>query len=853
MRLVLNSVASTALGIALVSISTHAFTQSAFSRGTFLSSRHHDVSIPFSHTELHAKAKKKKAPLVSNVDFDAFDDDEPMSKKDLIDAQKAEAKAAKKKEAEAAAATDEEGPVAGKKDRNAAAMKALKDMERAEAQMANKPKEDVDEFGMPKAKLSKKEMKEAKKKEEKDAKKKAAKDAKMAKRAADGDDEEAEAEVGGFSDSILANGDAEANATTKEEKKKTITLEERIRKERPPPRVRVMESAQPNFSSLRLENIGITFRDQEVLKDVTWGVQTGDRIGLVGHNGAGKTTQLKIMNGEMEPTTGDVVKSKKDLRVAMLRQEFVDELLPDRTLLEEFMSVFEEENQILEDLREAETQLEKMTGADPDVMQEVLDRMQKLQANAENKDVYALESRAKKTMNLMGFEDDEEDYLVAMFSGGWKMRIGLGKVLLKDPNILLLDEPTNHLDLESVEWLESFLRQQNIPMIIVSHDREFLDRVCNKIVDAEGGSCTEYDGNYSRFLELKKSRMDSWNAAYNSQEKKIREERKWIQKFKLKQPQATKQRTAQLEKLVKSDDYVKKPPFVGKPFKFRFPDAPRLSPEVADIKGVSHSYGNGVNRLFEDTDLFIEKGDRIAVLGPNGSGKSTLLRLLTGREEPDEGTAAIVGQNIVMKYFEQNQADALDLSKTVIDTVQGSSNGQSYNELRALLGQFLFKGDAVEKKVENLSGGEKARLSLCCMMLEPANLLILDEPTNHLDIPAKEMLEEALQHFEGSIIVVSHDRYFISRAATTIVAVEDKKLIKYQGDYKFYTDKSKFLKKKLEERAVKGVERIGSAPVIDLEAMQIETKKKNFGGAKTAGQVTRKNKGIKNAKRNGIQ
>jgi ATPase subunit of ABC transporter with duplicated ATPase domains len=268
-----------------------------------------------------------------------------------------------------------------------------------------------------------------------------------------------------------------------------------------------MESAQPNFSSLRLENIGITFRDQEVLKDVTWGVQTGDRIGLVGHNGAGKTTQLKIMNGEMEPTTGDVVKSKKDLRVAMLRQEFVDELLPDRTLLEEFMSVFEEENQILEDLREAETQLEKMTGADPDVMQEVLDRMQKLQANAENKDVYALESRAKKTMNLMGFEDDEEDYLVAMFSGGWKMRIGLGKVLLKDPNILLLDEPTNHLDLESVEWLESFLRQQNIPMIIVSHDREFLDRVCNKIVDAEGGSCTEYDGNYSRFLELKKSKF----------------------------------------------------------------------------------------------------------------------------------------------------------------------------------------------------------------------------------------------------------------------------------------------------------------------------------------------------------
>jgi ATPase subunit of ABC transporter with duplicated ATPase domains len=226
------------------------------------------------------------------------------------------------------------------------------------------------------------------------------------------------------------------------------------------------------------------------------------------------------------------------------------------------------------------------------------------------------------------------------------------------------------------------------------------------------------------------------------------------------------------------------------------------------------------------------------------------LRLLTGKEEPDKGSAEIVGQNIVMNYFEQNQADALDLSKTVVETVQGSSNGQSYNELRALLGQFLFKGDAVEKKVEMLSGGEKARLSLCCMMLSPANLLILDEPTNHLDIPAKEMLEEALQHFQGTVIVISHDRYFISRVATTIVAVEDKKLTKYQGDYKFYMDKSKYIKEKVEARAVKGVDRIGSAPVIDLD--EIVKTKKNFGGAKTAGMVTRKNKGVKNAKRNGV-
>jgi len=783
-----------------------------------------------------------------------------MSQKDKIKAEKAAAKAAKAAQKQELADSAAQAEALKPKKKDLKALKALEEMERVEAKMAAKKEEDGgdgddggggDEFGIPKKKLSKKEEKAAKKKAEKEAGKKAAKEAKKAaKRAAaaaeggeDGDGEEGEGDVG--IPDIVGEGDSlEAPATPT--KKPKPTLEERIRKERPPPRIRVLESSQPNFSSLRLENVGVTFRDQEVVKDVTWGVQTGDRIGLVGHNGAGKTTQLRILAGELEPTTGDVVKSSKRLRVAMLRQEFVDELVLDRTLKEEFLSVFEEEIAIMEDLKKAEVELEQL-GDDTDRMQEVLDRMQGLQNEAESKGVYALESRAKKVMNLMGFDDEEEDYLVAMFSGGWKMRIGLGKVLLKEPNILMLDEPTNHLDLESVEWLEAFLIEQNIPMITVSHDREFLDRVCNKIVDAEGGICTSYDGNYSRFLELKKSRMDAWHAAYNSQEKKLKEERAWISKFRVKQPQAVKQRQAQIEKMTKSADYVQKPPFFGKPFKFRFPDAPRLSPEVADIKGLSHSYGGGVNRLFEECELFVEKNDRIAVLGSNGSGKSTLLRLLVGTEKPDEGTAEIVGQNIVMNYFEQNQADALDLSLDVMQTIQNNSNGQSYNELRALLGQFLFKGDAVEKKVANLSGGEKARLSLCCMMLSPANLLILDEPTNHLDIPAKEMLEEALQHFQGTVIVVSHDRYFISRVAKTTVAIENKKLTKYQGDYKFYMEKSKDVKAKVEARAVKGVERIGAAPIVEYEEV---VKKKNFGGAKTANLVTRKDKGIKNAKRN---
>lgn len=678
-------------------------------------------------TALWAKKKTPKSAALEALEaLDAFDDDAPLSKKEQKELAKKQAKEQKKEAAEApepAAAAPPAAKPMSKKEQMLAKALALEALDEAAAA----PAADDDT-----PKLSKKELKELKKKEakqqEKEEKKRQKKQAAAAARAEEEGDPVEAAAVGEEDEDAMAQP-TNGEATETVDDPVQVTLEDKVRKDRPPPRIRVMESTQPGYTSLRLEGVGVTFRNQEVLKDVTWGVQTGDRIGLVGANGAGKTTQLRIFAGELEPTTGDVVKSSKDLRVAMLRQEFVDELIPTRTLKEEMMSVFEVENKILEEIKTNEEELASADGSDPDRMQEILDRMQELQNEAEDKEVYVLESRVKKVLDLMGFTEDEGDDLVASFSGGWKMRIGLGKVLLREPNVLLLDEPTNHLDLDSVEWLEAFLREQNIPMIIVSHDREFLDQVCTKIVDAEGGLCTEYDGNYSRFLQLKKARMDAWQAAFNAQEKKIKEERQWINKFRTKQPQAVKQRQAKLDKLMASEDYVKKPPFVGKPFRFRFPDAPRLSPEVAEVKGLSHSYSSETsrNRLFDDVELFIEKGDRIAVVGPNGAGKSTLLRLLIGKEEPEKGSAQLVGQNVVMNYFEQNQADALDLDKTVLQTIQDSSSGQSYNELRALLGQFLFKGDSVEKKVEFLSGGEKARLSLCCMMLTPANFLVLGE------------------------------------------------------------------------------------------------------------------------------
>ncbi|CAM9204206.1 unnamed protein product [Ectocarpus sp. 8 AP-2014] len=640
----------------------------------------------------------------------------------------------------------------------------------------------------------------------------------------------------------------EKTAAPKEVEVEKETLESKIRKARPPPRVRISSSSQPGFVSLRLEGVAVTFRNQEVVKDATWDVKTGDRIGLVGPNGGGKTTQVKILAGDLEPTAGEVIKSSKDLRVAFLRQEFVDELVMERSLKDELISVFTEEADILAALQRCEDELqEEAVQQDPAKMEEVLNRLSNLQEDAERNRVYDLSTKVQRVMDLMGFQISEGEQPVSSFSGGWRMRIGLGKILLKDPNILLLDEPTNHLDMESVEWLESFLQNQNLPMVIVSHDREFLDRVCTGIVDTDGGVAVTYPGNYSNFIKLKRARLESWQASYKNQQKKIKEERNWINKFKSKGAWAAqvKSRQKALDKLIASDDFVKQPPNMGKPFRFRFPPAPRMSgsEEVVSANGVSHGY-NG-RRLFGNVNLVVEKGERIAFLGPNGAGKSTLLRLVVGQEEPEEGSCHL-GSGVVKQYFEQNQADVLDLSLTVIETLMKASTGEKYEDLRKLLGQFLFKGDAVDKSVEQLSGGEKARVSLCKMMLTPANLLVLDEPTNHLDIPAKEMLEEALQHYEGSVLVVSHDRYFVSQVATTICNLEEENLVRYDGDYRYFLERNDNILEKVESRYVTGLSGIQKAKRVDLEEMG--RSKKSFGGK--GGPSGRKDKGVKNAKRN---
>ncbi|MDJ0590194.1 MAG: ABC-F family ATP-binding cassette domain-containing protein [Pleurocapsa sp. MO_226.B13] len=542
---------------------------------------------------------------------------------------------------------------------------------------------------------------------------------------------------------------------------------------------------------LRLEHISKIYATGEVLKDVTWEVKPGERVGLVGVNGAGKSTQLKIISGEVEATSGEVIRPAS-LKIAYLTQEF--EVEPTRTVYEEFWTVFTEANAIQQQMNQIHQEMET---ANPEKLDKLIHKLDKLQRKFEALEGYSLDAQIEKILPELGFATEDGDRLVSSYSGGWQMRMSLGKILLQEPDLLLLDEPTNHLDLETIEWLENYLKGINTPMVIVSHDREFLDRLCTKIVETERGVSTTYLGNYSAYLAQKAETRLAQGATYERQQKELAKQQEFIEKFRASATRSTqaKSREKQLEKI----ELVEAPVSDLRSLKFRFPPSPRSGREVIVIDDLTHTFNNDI--LFLGANLTVERGDRIAILGPNGAGKSTLLRMIMGMEEYEEGEVALGKHNLIPGYFEQNQAEALDLDKTVMDTIHDEVPEWKNEQVRTLLGQFLFSGETVFKKVEALSGGEKARLALAKMLLTPANLLILDEPTNHLDIPAKEMLEEALQNYDGTVIIVSHDRYFISKVANKIVEIRDGELLAFQGDYHYYLDKIAEEKEKARQKA----------------------------------------------------
>ena len=534
---------------------------------------------------------------------------------------------------------------------------------------------------------------------------------------------------------------------------------------------------------LRLEKISKIYPTGEVLKDVSWEIRNGERIGLVGVNGAGKSTQLKIIAGLEEATDGSLI-SEGDPSIAYLKQEFDVDL--SRTVREELFVAFKEASDLLHSQKLVQENMEsELASKDLDYLDLLIKELSVIQSKFESINGYDLESKVEKLLPTIGFNQNEADRLVGDFSGGWQMRIALGKILLQSPDLLLLDEPTNHLDLETIEWLENYLLNQKIAMVIVSHDRSFLDKVCTRIVNTERGKSKSYLGNYTSYLQQRDFELESTKVAYEKQQKDLQVQKAYIERFRASATRSTQAKSR--EKLLDKVEKIEAPENNLKGPNFKFLEAPRAGRDILNIKDLTHSYEDNI--LFLGAFLELEPGERIAFLGPNGSGKSTLLRLIMGLEEPDEGSITIGKYNIIPSYFEQNQAEALELEKTVIETISQSVPDWTQTEIRSLLGSFGLTNDSVFKEVSQISGGEKARLALALMIIKPSNLLILDEPTNHLDIPSKQMLEQALSNYNGTALIVSHDRYFISKVANKIVEIRDGQLIKYQGDYKYFKEK----------------------------------------------------------------
>ena len=517
----------------------------------------------------------------------------------------------------------------------------------------------------------------------------------------------------------------------------------------------------------------------EVLKDVHWEVKAGERLGLVGVNGAGKSTQLRMIAGLEEPTTGQVVRPSA-LAVAYLQQEL--DLSPQRSVRQELFRAFEEASGVLERLGVVE---QAMATASGDELDGLIRQLGDLQQRFEALDGYTLESRIERILPTMGFAVTDLERPVGHFSGGWQMRIGLARILLQEPDLLLLDEPTNHLDLDTIAWLENYLLGLELPMVVVSHDRQFLDRLCNRIVEIERGVARTYIGNYSDFITQKQLERQAQQAAFERQQKELAVQQDFVDRFRASatrssQAKSRERAMAKVERLEAAASQLDGP-------RFCFPPAPRSGQQVATIEDLSHTYGDRI--LFLGAHLHVERGQRIALLGANGAGKSTLLRLLMGHEQPTEGTAQLGKHQVIPGYFAQNQAEALDAHLTVLETVTQAAPDWSQTRMRTMLGRLGFTEDGVFKTVDQLSGGEKARLALAKLLLTPCNLLLLDEPTNHLDLPAKAMVEEALQAYEGAALIISHDRYFIRQTANRIVELRDGELVPYQGDYAYYCQK----------------------------------------------------------------
>ena len=532
---------------------------------------------------------------------------------------------------------------------------------------------------------------------------------------------------------------------------------------------------------IQLHDVSLAFGGQQVLDGLTWTIAPHEqrRIGLIGPNGAGKTTLLRVIAGEHAPDEGSVQTGQTT--VGYLKQSTQEQTM-DRSVRDEALQAFDEvlaleakEAQITEQLAEADDY-------ESDHYQKLLDQLERVQAQLNAEDAHTIRARTEATLTGLGFDPDALDRPLESFSGGWRMRVALAKLLLQRPDVLLLDEPTNHLDIDSIDWLEEYLKGYPGTVIIVSHDRYFLDRMVTTIAEMHRGQLAHYDGNYSYYLEAREERRAQQQAAYENQQRKIKEIQDFIDRFRYNASKAAQvqSRVKKLEKM----DRIPPPPSADERIAFRFPEPPRSGQVVLELSTFSKTYdsADGPVEVFDDAEpLTVARGDKIALIGPNGAGKSTLARILRGTE-PFEGSRE-EGHNVEMSFFAQHQADALDPDQTVLQALREKAPRRSDTELRTMLGTFLFTGDDVFKQVRVLSGGEKSRLALARTLCSPANFLVLDEPTNHLDIASREVLIEALQQYTGAFVVVSHDRHFLDEIVEQVWRVGNGGVRTFYGNY----------------------------------------------------------------------
>ena len=524
---------------------------------------------------------------------------------------------------------------------------------------------------------------------------------------------------------------------------------------------------------IQLSSLSKSFGDRVLLDAVTWQIDDRERVGLSGPNGAGKTTLLKMLAGLDEPDAGLIVKPA-GLTIGYLPQDGL--AYSGRTLREEASLAFKP----LLDMKAEIATLEDRLSDDStphDEHEQMLSRYSELQEAFRRSDGYTIELKVTTVLRGLGFTEADMEKRTETFSGGWQMRIALARLLLGRPGLLLLDEPTNHLDLDARNWLEEYLTDYPHAVILVSHDRFFLDAVVTRIAEIGMRTLTDYVGNYTAYLKERDARMERLRQMKRDQDDEIERMQAFINRFRY---QATK--AAQVQSRIKMLDKIVRieiPP-ERKRVHFHFPQTQKSGRMVLDLKHVRKTYGD--TRVFEDANLHIERGDRIALIGPNGAGKSTLMRMLSGVEAPDAGTRT-EGHQVVMQYFAQDEAAKLDPARTVYETLAGSATIQMMPHVRNILGGFLFSGDDIEKPVRVLSGGERTRLAVARMLLIPANTLLLDEPTNHLDLDSKDVLLEALEDFGGTLIFVSHDRYFVDKLATKVIDIGGGEAVVYPGNY----------------------------------------------------------------------